>query len=134
VHPGVVGGGVAPILSLVRATVTGPVGDHHVGLEVGVDDGRRPVDRDGQAHHQGAPTTGGVLEVQLAAHGLDETARDGQAETDPGAVVGVTEALEGEEDQVAVGRSDAGTVVDDPQVDPVGHPPGLHPDGPDRSR
>ena len=109
--------------------VLGAVGDHHIRLQVGVDDRRCPVDRHGQAHHHRAPASRGVLEVELTTHRFDEATGHGQTEPDPRPVVGVTEPLEGQEHEVPVGRSDARPVVDDPEIDPVGHPTHLHPDG-----
>ena len=77
---------------------------------------RRQVDEDGE------PPAGRVVEQDLAAHGLDEPAGDGQAEADAGLAAAVAEALERLEDAVAVGRGHARATVDDPQVDPVRRP------------
>ena len=81
----------------------------------------------GQADHQGAAAAGGVLEVELAPDRLGEAPRHGQAESDPGAVGRVAEALERAEHQVAVGGPDTRSVVDDPDVHPPGDGTGLHP-------
>ena len=70
------------------------------------------------------PPTGRVLDGDLAAHGFDEALRDGETEAD--AVVGgsssVAEALERLEHRLALVSWDAGTAVDDADVDAPSEP------------
>ena len=69
-----------------------------------------------------SPPPGRLLGLERAAHRLGEAAGEGQAEADAGGVVGVAEALEGQEDPVPVVGRDAGAAVDDPELDPVAEP------------
>ena len=67
----------------------------------------------------------GVLDGELAAHGLDEAAGHREPEADAGAVGAVAEALERLEHPLAVVGGMPGPVVDDAQVDPVADRAGL---------
>ena len=103
-------------------------------VDVGVADvGRAPVRgrshiHPGEPDHHRAAATRGVLGVQLPAHRLHEAPGHGQAEPDTGPVLRVAQALERPEDPVAILASDARSPVDDPDVHPAGHRPGLHPE------
>ena len=68
------------------------------------------------------PPPGVSSTTMLAAHRLDEPARDREAEPDAACRSSVAEALERSEDVLALGRRDARAVVDDPQVDALAAP------------
>ena len=68
------------------------------------------------------PPPGVSSGLERSAHGLGQAAGEGQAEPDAGGVVGVAEALEGQEDPVPVVGRDAGAAVDDADLDPVAEP------------
>ena len=80
-----------------------------------------------QAHDHRQPAAGGVLDLDLAAHRLDEALRDREAEPDAVAAAGVAESLEGQEHPLALGRRDARAAVDDPHVDVAVDRPGRDP-------
>src|SRR5947209_9407802 len=80
---------------------------------------------DGQRHGEGRLAVGARLEHDAPAVGLDEPARDGQAE----AAAGVRRAAleEGLEDAGALGGRDAGPVVDDADRRPAAADAARHP-------
>ena len=80
-----------------------------------------------QAHDHRQPAAGGVLDLDPAAHRLDEPFRDREPESDPVAAAGVAEPLEGEEHPLAFRRRDARPAVDDPHVDAAVHRAGCDP-------
>ena len=65
----------------------------------------------------GEPAARCVLDLDLAAHRLDEPSRDGEAESDAVAPLAVAESLERQEHPVALVRGNAGPAVDDAEVD-----------------
>ena len=69
------------------------------------------------------PPAWGVVDVQLAAHGLDEAL--GHRQPQPHAVAAVAHPLERLEQPLPVPHRDAGAPVDDPEVDAVRHRAGL---------
>ena len=76
-----------------------------------------------------APPPGVSSTDELAAHRLDEAARDREPEADARAVARVVaQPLERQEDQLPLVHRDARSVVDDPQVHAVGHRARLDPD------
>ncbi len=99
---------------MVDALDDGAVGQHGGLLLAGGHGrlGRR------QAQHHGQSATGGGFRDQCPAHRLGQAARQGQAETDPGAVRRVAEPLERLKHLVTLAVRDARPVVDDAQLDP----------------
>ena len=80
----------------------------------------RAAGRRAQSKDHGESSAGGVVGGQRAPHRFGQAAGQGQTQPDTAAaVVAVAEALEGQEHGVAFGGGDAGTVVDDPQLDAV---------------
>src|SRR5438445_5283223 len=75
--------------------------------------------RHGEADQDGGATPRCVVDGELAPHDLHEAARHRQAETDPGAVRLVAEALEGPEHRFALVPRDPRALVGDRQLDPA---------------
>src|ERR1700722_12520797 len=82
----------------------------------------------GKAHHHGAPTTRGVVHVEVATDRLDEPAGHGQPQSYTGLVLGIAQPLERSEYQVAILGWYPWTVIHDTEVDPSGHGTGLDPE------